>query len=122
MKTRRPLGLAAVILLGTVLVAGCEGSDDLRLHNNYSLPVRARLDYQDSVTHKPVREVIGTVPAHGVSTFRAAASYRGAALSHIHYETTEGKVLGKLSETKPGATRSGAGSVAGGEIWDVTVP
>jgi len=122
MKTRHLLGLAAVALPGMMLIAGCEGSDDLRMHNNYPFSVRVRLSLQDGVTHKPVRQVIGIVPAHGVATFQAAASYRGGALGNIQYETIEGKALGSLSKTKPGTTRAGTGSVAGGAIWDVTVP
>ena len=121
MKTRQSLSLAAVILLGMVSLAGCDGSDDVRMHNHYPFPVQASSQYKDAVTHQPTKQVICVVPAHGVSTFQGAG-YKGGALGDIRYETTAGKVLGKLSKTKPGTTRTGTNSMGGGGVWDVTVP
>lgn len=121
MKTRYPLMLVIVTLLGGALLAGCDGYDDLRLHNHYPFPVRARLRYPDAVTHKPVNQVLGIVPAHGVSTFKKAAQYKGAVLEYASYETKAGKTLGKLSATKGGMARTRTDHNGTG-VWDVTVP
>ncbi len=106
------VGWAGIVLLACFALTGSSGTDDLRIHNNYSFAIRLR--YQGG-------ELIGTVPARGTRTFEKVAGLKGSSLDHTTYENERGKTLGRLSSTSPTAKREHVSRFNGTAIWSVTV-
>ena len=98
MRQKRTLimGLPAIFLLAGIAFAGCSGLDDLQVHSDYPFTVNLRYDGG---------EAIGSVAPHSSATFARAAGYKGSRLDQIQYETTQGKLLGRLNADQPNIQR-----------------
>lgn len=110
-----------LVVVPLAYLAGCDVADDLRVRNQYAVPIQLRYRCEDPVRHNLENRLLGEVPAGGERVFKNAASYKGGGLDHTSYETKSSKVLGNLRRSDERVLRRTISGWKAKSEWTVTV-